>query len=384
MADAHARARFALTRALTLEPGNRAARRLLIMLAARAGDTALLSRIAPPVALADSVGDLGGFLRWRVALARGDSAELQRVRAAMPTFNEQSLRTIAMSSLNDAVALDDAERATRITLRRSTRMPAWFDALMEQHTLALNQGRPSLALGITEQIRESQPGFHAHWRLRVLDALYSEGDTAAAHAAADSLALSADHALDRDADERAIQLADLCVLEQWRIVHGQTTTARQTIATLRAARMSRHTIPISASHSVCAKILDASLAVATRDPNAIHRVATLDSLMLTGPAVRDAGIYANILVGRLYTILGNPHAGLTAYRRREYMTGWPRYLSTARREEATLAVLTGDTAIARASYRRYLAVRRRPEARLAASVDSVRRISEELEASAKR
>ena len=90
--------------------------------------------------------------------------------------------------------------------------------------------------------------------------------------------------------------------------------------------------------------------------------------MLTGPAVSDAGSYANIAVGRLYGRLGQRRAALDAYRRRTYMTGWPRYLATMRREEAKLSTSLGETAIATADYRRYYALRRNPEPQVQAAV----------------
>jgi len=102
-------------------------------------------------------------------------------------------------------------------------------------------------------------------------------------------------------------------------------------------------------------------------------LSAIDSLALFGPGMSDASNYAHILVGRLYLTLGNPRAALTAFRRRTYMTGWPRYLATVRREEALVAVTLGDTAIARGNFARYLAIRRRPEPALLAAVNEVRK-----------
>ena len=372
LANAHVRARVALSRALALDAADARARRLLIMLSARANDTATLSRIATPAALRDSVGDLSEFLRWRVALVRGDSAELRRIRQSMPTLNDQSLRAIAMSSLNDAVGLGDGERAAQIAAARASTTVALSDALIEQHSLALNKGRPALALALTSQLRDHQPSSDVHLRLRVLDAIYSEGDSLAAAAAADTLSTIADAPLDRDVDARGAQLADICVVEQWRLRQGITQSTHRGITHLRSADLPRRTIQVSANHRACASILDAWHAVATHRKDAVSRVAVLDSLMLSGPAVSDASNYAHILVGRLYLALGNPRAALTAFRRRTYMTGWPRYLSTVRREEASVATALGEDEIARASYGRYLALRRRPEPSLGAAVNEVR------------
>lgn len=370
--NAHERAKAVLTRALELEPGHIRARRLLIMLAARSTDTALLTRIASPAALRDSVGDISDFLRWRVALVRGDSITLRRMRAHMAEINDQSLRAMAMSSIHDAVGLDDGERAAKITLRRADRDGSWFDALMEQHSFALNEGQPSRALEITSELDTHLPGTRAHLRLRVLDALYAEGDTLAAARAADSLSAFADAPLSSDPTLRELQLSDICVLEQWRLSKSMTSTTRRAIIQLRTAPLPRQAIPVSTNQRACAAILDAMLADVTRSHDAAARVAALDSLMLSGPAVSDASSYANIIVGRIYTRLGNPRAALVAYRRRSYMTSWLRYLATTRREEAEAALILGEKDIARNSFQRYLALRRRPEPTLAVSVASTR------------
>jgi DNA-binding SARP family transcriptional activator len=370
--NAHERAKAVLTRALELEPGHVRARRLLIMLAARSSDTALLTRIASPAALRDSVGDISDFLRWRVALVRGDSVTLRRLRAHMAEINDQSLRAMAMSSIHDAVGLEDGERAAKITLRRADRDGSWFDALMEQHSFALNEGQPSRALEITSELDTHLPGTRAHLRLRVLDALYAEGDTIAAARAADSLSAFADAPLSSDPALRELQLSDVCVLEQWRLSKSMTSSTKRAIAQLRTAPLPRQAIPISTNQRACAAILDAMLADVTRSHDAAARVAALDSLMLSGPAVSDASSYANIIVGRIYTRLGNPRAALVAYRRRSYMTSWLRYLATTRREEAEAALVLGEKDIARNSFQRYLALRRQPEPKLALSVGSTR------------
>jgi DNA-binding SARP family transcriptional activator len=370
--NAHVRAKAVLTRALELEPGHVRARRLLIMLAARSGDTALLSRIASRATLRDSVGDISDFLRWRVALVRGDSSALRRIRANLGEVNDQSLRLMAMSSLQDAVGLDDGERAAQITLKRADRDGSWFDALMEQHSFALNEGQPRRALEITSQLATHLPGARAHLRLRVLDALYAEGDTTAAARAVDSLAVFADAPLSREPSLRELQIADACVVEQWRLSRGHTTSTRRAINALRSAPLPRQAIPISTNQRACATILQALLADATNSREAPARVAALDSLMLSGPAVSDASSYANIIVGRIYEHLGNERAALVAYRRRSYMTSWLRYLATTRREEAEIAASLGEREIARNSFQRYLALRRQPEPDLVTTVGEAR------------
>ena len=368
--DGNQRAAAAFRRALELDPTHIPSRRSLILVAARIGDTILLRKLAP-AATHDSLGLLSPALRWRAALALTDEYELRRVRASMTELDDENLRLIGMASQFDANGVDDGERALRIRTRR-TDVPDRVDALLGAHSLALNQGRPVLALDITEQLQELKPGLRAHLRLRVLDALYGDGDTTAARQAAVTLAQYADNHLSASPDVRALQLADLCVLEQWRLARGVTRTTPNTVSLLRRAPIPRTAIPVSANQLACAEILETGWSVATRQPDALARVIRLDSLMLSGPAVSDAGTYSQLVVSRLYSRLQQPARALEAIRNRTYMVGWPRYLATTRREEAHLALVVGDTAGALQSYRRYLALRSTPEPPLGKRDDVVR------------
>jgi len=381
LADAHARARAAVARALDLDSGHQPARRLLIMLAARMSDTATLKRIATPRALRDSVGAYSEFLRWRVAVAFGDRAELRRVHERLALMNDESLRAIAMASINDAVAIDDGEFAMKTLAARARSGSHAFDMLMAEHSLALNEGRSLTALRLTSEIRDASPGSHAYLRLRVLDALYGGGDVMAADAAAVSLASYTNARPQQEPGARAEQLADECVIEQWRLHIGDRSSARRAIARLRAAEMPRQTVLVSANQFACATLLEAALAVETGRADAEERVEALDSLMLSGPAISDATTYANIVLARLYQRLGNPRAALAAFRRRSYMSCWPRYLATIRHDEAQLASTLGDTAIARASLARYTALRRNPDPTFIVNGDTLRRSVATVDAS---
>src|SRR6185436_19770193 len=112
---------------------------------------------------------------------------LSRIRATLPTLGDESLRYMAMAVMHEAAGVDDGERAAQIRIGRATSAAAQLDALLALHSLALNEGQPRRALRITQQIEQRQAGSGAHFRLRLLDALYSEGDTAAAAAAADEI-----------------------------------------------------------------------------------------------------------------------------------------------------------------------------------------------------
>ena len=370
--DWRARATSALRRSLDLDPSADWSRTLLLLVAARSADTATLRQFATSDGLQDSSLERAPFVRWRVALALGDGAALARSRAVMPQMSASDLRWIALSGMYDAIDAADAERALHILRLRTTRSAELMDVLLAEHSLALNEGLPILALDLTEQLEQLFPASGAHLRLRVLDALYGDGDIEAAKRAVTVMEQSAPTNSLTTPDERAIQLANLCVLEQWRLSHGDRRTVSRTVKQMRDARLARRTLPVSTPTRACADLLDAMDAVATKAPNARTRVKRLDALMLTGPAIGDAVNFAPVVLARMYARLGAPREALDAIRRRPYMSGWPRYLATARREEGLLARRLGEEEAAATVLRRYLALRKGADGPAAASDADIR------------
>jgi DNA-binding SARP family transcriptional activator len=334
--DADRRAANALRKALELDAAEPSARRLLILLAARHADTAALRTYASPAAMRDSTGSLNAFVAWRVAHATGDTRALARMRASFADLDDANLRAIAMASQYDDIGGDDGERALRIRAQRVTQPADHMDVILAQHSLALNRGDFARARDLTEQLEEKLPATRAHLRLRVLDALYGGGDSSAAMNAASALVRSADAPAVAGSSARPLQLADICVVAQWRIARGDIAGIRGAIAQLRQPTSPRTSIPIAANPQSCADLLEAALAVRTHASDATSRVVHLDSLLLAGPAVSDAGAYAPILIARLYEQVGSPERALDAIRRRPYLSGWPRYQATAHALETRL------------------------------------------------
>jgi TolB-like protein len=366
IADARARALVALQRALTLEPTYTPARELLAQLQAA-------STAGTPPAIDDRM-PLAPFLRWRTAVAHGDEGALRAQRASFTQLGPTNLRAIAMAGQLDAVGLDDVRRAVRQLGARGVRPAERVDAVLAEHALALNEGRVRDALAATDRLAELRPGTRAHLRLRVLDALYGDGRADAADAAARTLQRGVGAAPAAEPNARAMQLADACVVAQWRLARGDTGSVRRTIGQLRAEplRIALAAPPGASSAMACAALLEAALAVEQQAPDAAVAVARLDSLVFTAGVSADAATYAPILVARLHARLGDARAAHDAVRRRTYMTVWPRYLATALRDEGRYAQLAGVSDSARAAYVRFLALRAEPDAELRAQADTVR------------
>jgi hypothetical protein len=264
-----------------------------------------------------------------------------------------------MTGQVDGIGLPDGDRAIEILRRRAVSDAEQMDAALARHSRALNKGDTSAALAITNEIGAIAPGTHPHYRLRVLDAVYGGGSQAAATRAVAELetyagvgskvsAMSADN---------AVRAADLCVIGQWKLNARDTTGARATVRALRAAGTSTFPIPIGANPAVCAELIDASLTTMGNRGAGMERLAHLDSLMLSGPALGDLMRYANLVIARGYRSIGDNSRALTALQRRSYMRGWPRYRSAGLRMQVDLAEALADSSAMRDASLRLAALR---------------------------
>lgn len=381
LTNAPAHARDALERALAADAAFAPAADLLAHLAISARDGWHPSARATMLALADSLNPLAPFLRWRHAVMMGSEAELRVARAALPRLGPVNLRKIAMVSQVDAAGLRDGARALALLDGRGP-FPR-SDEPLARHSLALNEGRVNDALAATRDLRHSVPESHADVRLRVLDMLYGDGDTAEGQDAARALEQLARVAADSE-PATSVGVADLCVLGQWWLALRRVGDVARVAADLRRSALPRTVTPVGVAPLGCAELLDAGIAVARGQRDARARLAHIDSLALTTAAVGDAVAYAPLWIARMHERLGDVAGALAALRRREYMVTWPRYQASMLREEGRLAQRAGDVDTARGAYARYLALRDHPDSSLVAQADSVRRSSEELSASSGR
>ncbi len=355
MHDAASRAADAFNRALQLDPAHSPSRRMLALLYARERDTLALRRLVAAAPATDTSDALSAFVRWRVAAALGDSAEMRHVRGSLSDAPSGALRSIAMTAQSDGIGVGDGDRAIEILRRRAITESERVDVALARHSRALNRGDRVTAMAIVKDLESFPPGVHAGLRLRVLDALYSGEDPAAARTAADALAqrLGAAPPTASVADS-AVRLADACVLGQWRLRMGDARGARDELAMLHSGGTPAFPVPIGSNPNACAALLDAGIAIQTNAPNARERLAHLDSLMLSGPAVGDAMRYTNLFVAREYRSLGDSRHALDALLRRSFGRGWPRYKETGLQLQIDLAKELGDTAVERRARERLL------------------------------
>jgi DNA-binding SARP family transcriptional activator/TolB-like protein len=334
-----------------------------------------------PLSRRDETGlPLSPYLHWRSAVRRGDTAALRVRRETLARLGPRNLRAIAQTAQLDASALDDARLALDQLRARAVRPEDRLDAALADHALALNEGRLRDAGAAIERLAQLRPGAQPQLRLRILDALYGDGDARAAESAARVLRRSVGTQDVADPAVRAIQLANACVLGQWLLQRGDTTGVPHLIQRLRQAPLSAVSLapPVASAPRACARLLEVDLAVTLGRPGATEAMARVDSLALTVGTAGDAVAYAPILLGRLHERLGQPQAALDAVRRREDLVGWPRYRAAAWRDEGRYAAAASQPEAARLAFGKYLALRRGADPELSDAVERVRRDSAAL------
>lgn len=367
-------ARAALTRALALNADTAAAQRYLIQMDSRVRAATAPSSLVMGSASFSARRPLAPFLRWHVAETLRDTAAQREMRDTLWRLGRANLRAIVQASQFDAIGVREGAEASRILLERVGGEADRRDALMAAHSLASNRGRPNAARAAADQMANVDADARAPLRLRILDALYGQGDTTLAAAAATGLASAESASVTEGVSSTTV---DACVLAQWRLAHDDTTGVAASLGALRTATTAAR-VDAAGPAAGCAVLVDAWFAVVTGRAGARAQLDRTAALAFTPVTTGQVSAYAPLVLSRLYERVGQRRRALEMLRRQPYMAGWPAYLATAWAEEGRLAEAMADSSSARRAYSRYLALRSEPEPELAPRVDSVRRRLENL------
>jgi tetratricopeptide (TPR) repeat protein len=389
------RAADAFRRSEALDSGTAPLGHLLELAWLDGDDTALVRRLGALYLARDTSGELLGFYHWRIAEGLHDERALIALRATYRQMALPSLWRIMNHAVLDGRGLEDADSAAVAIRYQAGRSADWQRSKTYLHAFEINRGRPVAALADTARPDETEYAPHTALYQRVLDDLYGDGDTVNGGQAARELARLAGRPAQGGSDARAVAKIDVCVATLWRLSRGELGGAAQAITRLRT-REPGDSPEALRSNSVCAALLDAKLAAASRAPKAGEVLDRLDSLMRSGPGgsrngppvaftlspayVRSmVGIspvgfedFANLEVAWLRERQGDNRAALAAVRRRPYAYHLSDYLAPHLREEGRLAALTGDRSGAVTAYQHYLALRSNPEPSLRPKVEAVR------------
>jgi eukaryotic-like serine/threonine-protein kinase len=373
--DSWNRAARAFARALALDSTFSGPLQHLIELAAITHDTTSLRALSGLYLSRHSHSDDANYVRWRLATGVGDTAGRAVLRARFDLQPLEQLSSIAQIGLFDGVALEDADRAIDLILSKSQTRPEQGVALLMTRVFTLNRGRPEEDTRATAALQSYLPPDMQRVPLyfRVLDALYWNGDTAAARAAVGKLAASAEAPRARAGPARTSQLLDICVTELWKVARGDTRTSERAIMQLRQGSSMPDFAYLG---QLCAGLLDAMRSASANTGEAAKKLANLDSLARARvdgvPPSQTLTHAANLELARLQESRGNLTGALRALRRREYFKWDLTFYSTALREEGRIAALAGDRVGAVQAYQHYLAMRSDPEPSQKPEVEQVR------------
>jgi serine/threonine-protein kinase len=336
-------------------------------------DTTDLRRLARRWFAQDTApGDRSGYMRWRLAVALGDSAAASRELVRLDRWPDDALRWLAGQAQADAVGLGDVPLALREIERRAVTGPKLRAARMRRHDWLLNTGRPSDALALIDSLETGQP--YPQWAplLRIDDALFWDGDTAAA--AADVRVLSEAAGAPRTVDPvaGAVRARTHCRLGLWSLSRGERAKVRAWSSRLRAERVKTFEVFNDDDRVMCAGLLDAWLASREDGPEARRLLDRADSIYVASD-VMDDWLVTDLVTARLRETVGDLPGAVRAIGRVEVaLPVSPTYQSTYLRQQARLWLMAGDTASAVRALHRYVALRTDAEPKLRAERDSAR------------
>jgi serine/threonine-protein kinase len=353
IAGAQDRSRNAFDRALALDSSSVPALLHRIEMAAREGDTTLVRRLMPLVERGAAPSDALAFLRWRAAVALGDSTALRETLAAFDSMSPFALVRIVGWGQLDYVGMRDPARALDL-LRRQTRTGAEAGRVL---TLALAfAGNRGQAAAMDQVLG---------------DFGIPTAPTVALFYASDDASLPKIRTLERavsaGVDTTWSSRAAVTFWHLWRNEPFSTPDARRYLATLDA-----QVGDLGATAFACVT------AARLGEPDVQTRVGRTDSMVdwLTGG---DQLGVSTLIAARCHDLAGDRAGALAMLARRplDPVSG-PRYLAGYLYEEGRLALLEGDRPRAVRAWRQFLVLRDDPDAALRPQVAMVRRVVDSL------
>jgi len=350
------RARNAFDRSLALDSASVPALFHRIELAAREGDTAVVRRLMPRIERGNAPSDAREFLRWRAAVALGDSAALRRLRANFDSLSAFALIRILGWGQLDGLGMTDPERALEV-LQRQTRTSAEAGhALTMGMALTGNLGQ---AERMNQVIRDhgGQPSLTTALPFANDDAVQPRFEAMSRAVAAGT---DTSWATRRE-------------LVAWRTWRGERVSAPEGARYLdELDRLERETGNMVYAGYGCV------VAVRIGAPDAGARLRRADSMAsaIAGP---DQAGSTFLSLARCHEASGDRAGALAMLSRRALDPVYgPTYLSGFLYDEGRLSLQEGDRARALRAWRHFLALREAPDSLLRPQLEAVRRAVDSL------
>jgi hypothetical protein len=370
--DSRSEARSLFREALRLDSTFAAPLAHLLEMAATDGDTATMLKLEKLYLGHDSLADHIPFIRWRSAIALGDTAKLARLRARMDSLPMASLLRISGTAVLDGVGVEDAEAASRAMIEQSRQGWAGDVARTTRWNVLLNEGRPRDAAAVIRGVSRAAM-FQGGYSL-INSAVLGIGDTLLASRIVSEHETALSKPEREDPLARSPLLVAACEAALWHASRADLPAARRNAA--RLAAISKR--PAANGYDwgmapTCMTAVDALIADAATPARVPAILDQLDSLILQRmiPNWNDQSL--TLLSAKLRAKHGDLRTALATLRRRAYHASFgTTLLAEFLREEGRLAAQTGDRAGAIRAYRHYLALRFNPEPSVKPEVELVR------------
>ena len=191
--DAWPTARRALEKGIALDSAYGPALIRLVEVSSSLKDSAAVRTYGHRFLAVDSSGQQSEYVRWLMAVARGDSGwrrefrtRFGRLAGSARESHANPLTSLVWTAQLDGVALEDAESAVQALMDAAITDWGREEQRRTAHDLAQNRGQPARASRLISEIAKSSGDLSTYAAIqRLLGALYWDGDsTEAAKAAA--------------------------------------------------------------------------------------------------------------------------------------------------------------------------------------------------------
>ena len=344
-------------------------------LAPSLGDTEFMNHVLRLRTRADT----GTFWRkqhdWYMAARAGDDAGAAKALQVDTRIREGLLQGVIRHMQFDGTGAPYARSAIEELVRTSATEALRRGRARYAHDVMMNLGRPEDARRYLAMSKDSANDLNVKI-IVVRDAILGEGDQASAMESAAYLTKLEAGPEPTDSAGLQIRRALTRVMEPWRIMRGDTSQSRRSIARLRTIARAQPKVDSAQAHLEIA-YLEMIYSMASKSPGLRAVTQRMDSMFLdqnfngahTGRTSQHA-----IALGRAWEQLGEPKRALSAVVRfpnwnSEVMPYWAAQVE----ETARTAVRAGDKKRAIRSYKSYLGMRAVAEPSMKPQIDSVKR-----------
>jgi hypothetical protein len=318
------------------------------------GDTATVRRLRPLllIAVTDSARSL--MMDWMLARSLHDTARLPGLLDRFALASSSKANLMLWAVFYGISSLDEAERAVQVRFIEQKNAPDRRRRFLGgTGNIAALKGQPRRAIAFWwDSLDSHDRPYYKFVELGLIGPGYDAVAETAVKTMEDSISKT----------DKVSLAADLCYINLWRAMHGDTVGPRRAAAHIRGLASNMTSAPAwnVGQLGVCPALLEAA---ASRRSNAKRRSETLDrveGLVLRGIVTDMPGNLSHLLIARWLAEDGKYEGARTILRRMDPMS----YLLPGPESWRMIGILStklGDTTSAIDAYQRFLNLRKDAE-----------------------